>query len=93
MERMLRTLISTYTDDKFQSLHGGGGDRDEDQTTNIIIKVVCLFVIIGITLLFGFFPLFCKQCKNSVKILGIANAFSGGIFIGIAIFHLLPEVN
>jgi hypothetical protein len=30
-------------------------------------------------------------CRRSTKILGLANAFSGGLFMGIALFHLLPE--
>ena len=32
-----------------------------------------------------------KKFRKSTKIIGIANAFSGGIFLGIALFHLLPE--
>ena len=32
-----------------------------------------------------------KTFRKSTKIIGIANAFSGGIFFGIALFHLLPE--
>ena len=35
--------------------------------------------------------LFSSACRNSTKFLGLANAFSGGIFIGIGLFHLLPE--
>ena len=31
------------------------------------------------------------RCRNSASVLGIANAFSGGIFIAIALVHILPE--
>jgi hypothetical protein len=34
---------------------------------------------------------FSTRCRKSTKILGLANAFSGGLFMGIALFHLLPE--
>jgi hypothetical protein len=34
-----------------------------------------------------------QKFDGSVKFLGLANAFSGGLFMGLALFHLLPEVN
>jgi zinc transporter 1/2/3 len=57
------------------------------------MKIGSLVLILAVTLLFGYFPLFWKKCRSSTKFLGIANAFSGGIFMGIALFHLLPESN
>ena len=33
------------------------------------------------------------MCKANVVLSGLSNAFSSGIFLGIAIFHLLPEAN
>lgn len=30
--------------------------------------------------------------QGNVRLLGLANAFSGGLFMGISLFHLLPEV-
>ena len=33
----------------------------------------------------------CKAIKNSPKILGVANAFAGGVFIAIALMHIMPE--
>lgn len=36
---------------------------------------------------------YSTTCRSSTKILGLANAFSGGLFMGIALFHLLPESN
>ena len=62
-------------------------------TTLFYVKVACMAVIIGVTLTFGFMPLFCSGCRKSSKLLGIANAFSGGLFMGIGLFHLLPEAN
>ncbi len=43
----------------FISFHGGGsGDADEDQTANIIIKVVSIISILAMTIGFGFIPYF-----------------------------------
>ena len=33
------------------------------------------------------------MCKANIILSGLSNAFSSGIFLGIAIFHLLPEAN
>lgn len=32
-----------------------------------------------------------KKCRRNTQITGLANSFSCGIFLGIAVFHLLPE--
>jgi zinc transporter 1/2/3 len=77
-------------------LHDGDDDHDHEEVNHtyvILLKIGFLVIILGVTLLFGYFPLFWKRCRNSTKFLGIANAFSGGIFMGIALFHLLPESN
>jgi len=39
------------------------------------------------------FDLKSNKFTKSVKVLGLANAFSGGLFMGISLFHLLPEVS
>ena len=40
----------------------------------------------------GIFPTISKSCRESPKILGIANAFAAGVFLGIAFVHILPEM-
>jgi len=41
------------------SFHGpGGDDKDEDQSLNIILKILSIFIILGVTVAFGFFPYF-----------------------------------
>lgn len=64
----------------------------------MLIKIISATIIFILSLLFGFFPkIFSNYSKDKTskalqnKILGLSNAFSGGIFIGIAFFHLLPE--
>ena len=56
----------------------------------IYFKIGCILIITFVSLLFGLMPLFCN-IKKSSKLLGFANAFSGGLFMGIGLFHLLPE--
>ena len=71
-------------------LHGGG-DQDADQTTNRIIQGISIGFIFILCLVFGFIPYFVKSFKGNIKLTGIANAFSCGIFLGVAIIHILPE--
>lgn len=65
---------------------------EPEEKAHFALQIVYIVTISVMTLLFGLFPLFCKVCKNSSKFLGVANSFSGGIFLGIAFFHLFPEV-
>lgn len=39
----------------------------------------------------GVIPVKCKAIKDNPRILGIGNAFAGGIFIAIALMHIMPE--
>ena len=52
-----------------------------------------LFIAVSFleALLMGLIPLKSKAFKESPKILGIANAFSGGVFLAIALMHIMPE--
>jgi zinc transporter ZupT len=53
----------------------------------IAFIVVCFFE----AFISGVFVTFSKGCRESPKILGIANSFAAGVFIAIAIVHILPE--
>ena len=39
----------------------------------------------------GMFPTWSTRCRKNPKVMGIANAFAGGVFLGIAIMHITPE--
>ena len=71
-------------------LHEGEEDKDDD-TSNLILKIVSIVVFLAMAMGFGVMPYFIKKCRTSTKFLGIANAFSGGLFLGIGLFHVLPE--
>ena len=57
------------------------------------IKLFYLVIITVIALLFGLLPLCFNNCRKDTRFLNYANAFSGGIFLGIGFFHLFPEAN
>lgn len=63
----------------------------------MIDKILWTLAIFGLSLLFGFAPKiftkFSKNHTNKTKLLGFSNALSGGIFLSIAFFHLLPEAS
>ena len=42
-------------------------------------------------LICGLLPVKLPQCRKNANVLGIANAFAGGVFIAIALLHILPE--
>ena len=44
-----------------------------------------------VTVLSGMLPQRFKKLNNSQNLLGIANTFSGGVFLAIAFVHIIPE--
>jgi len=71
-------------------LHEGEEDKGDD-TSNLLLKIGSIVVFLAMAIAFGVMPHFIKKCRTSTKFLGIANAFSGGLFLGIGLFHVLPE--
>jgi zinc transporter 1/2/3 len=39
----------------------------------------------------GMVPILVKSFRENPKMLGIANAFSGGVFLAICLMHIMPE--
>lgn len=62
-----------------------------EETTVIIIKVVFIFAIWAECFVAGIIPAKNARCRTSPTIVGISNAFAGGVFIAIAFMHILPE--
>ena len=54
-------------------------------------KWVFIFICFAVTMGAGLAPMKIKGCNSNPKILGIANSFSGGVFLAIAFCHILPE--
>ncbi len=55
------------------------------------VKMGFIVFVFFEALLSGYFPTWSKTCRESPKILGIANSFASGVFIAIALVHILPE--
>ena len=55
------------------------------------VKWVFIFVCLAVTLASGLAPMKIKGCNSNPRVLGIANSFSGGVFLAIAFCHILPE--
>ncbi len=63
----------------------------ENKRLNLIIQISSAVGLLIMVIIFGLIPLFVKTCKENLKLTGIANSFSCGIFISVAIIHILPE--
>ena len=55
------------------------------------IKIISIPSLFLLCFLFGIFPYIIKKCRMNNSFLSYANTFSGGLFFGIGIFHLLSE--
>ena len=64
---------------------------DENSPANLATKIVSIFVFLGMAMAFGLMPYYIKAFRTSTKFLSISNAFAGGLFLGIGLFHVLPE--
>ena len=74
--------------------HGSSDDPDgEDSNQTVLAWTKSIFIIVVFfeALISGAFPTYSESCRESPKILGIANSFAGGVFIAIAIMHIMPE--
>ena len=56
-----------------------------------ILKIIFIIVALLEAFFMGIIPVKCKYFKESPRVLGIANAFSGGVFIAICLMHIMPE--
>ena len=78
-----------------QMLHnilGVGAGVDSNATAVLIIKIVFIFVVFAVALIFGILPAKVKGCGQNATFMSLANAFSGGLFLAIALVHILPDV-
>jgi zinc transporter 1/2/3 len=64
---------------------------DEGWNKNDTLKIVFIFISFIEALSLGLVPVKVKSFRESPKILGVANAFSGGVFLAIALMHIMPE--
>ena len=67
--------------------------KDNDNGLVLGLQIGSIFVIFAMGFIFGMLPLWIKSCRENNKLLSIINTFSGGIFLGLGLFHQLPEAN
>lgn len=65
----------------------------DTDSTIIILKICSIIGILAMGFGFGIMPNCINSCRTSSTFLGLSNAFSGGLFLGIVLFHLLPEAS
>lgn len=59
---------------------------------NVFWLKICFIVVVFCEAFFsGCFPTWSAGCRENPKILGIANSFAAGVFIAVALVHILPE--
>ena len=66
---------------------------DDDVNKTLLLWTKIGFIIVGFLEAFicGMFPTWSTRCRTNPSAMGIANAFAGGVFLGIAIMHITPE--
>jgi solute carrier family 39 (zinc transporter), member 1/2/3 len=57
-----------------------------------ILKLAFIPLIFLVALGFGILPAKVKSCGRNPKFMSMANSFSGGLFLAIALVHILPDV-
>jgi len=64
---------------------------EDDRHKNNVYKWCFIVFIFTISMLAAMAPLKIESCRGNARYLGIANTFSGGVFMAIAFVHILPE--
>lgn len=59
--------------------------------SNLILKLISIPSLFLLCFIFGALPYAIEKCRMNESFLSYANTFSGGLFFGIALFHLLSE--
>ena len=74
--------------------HDHSAHADEEEAAGLSVtgfKVILLFVYILVSLLPGLMPTKLPFCKKNPVVLSFLNSFSAGIFLGMALIHMMPE--
>lgn len=91
-----RLLVTEAVDDHADHDHAAEADAhddhaDEGEGINVdtfkIIMMICMIICVG----FGFVPKVWGKCRNSENTLSFLNCFSAGIFLAMALVHMMPE--
>ena len=86
-------LKNNNTNDLINLLITNSLTKEEPSSFLFYFKLFSFLIITVITFGFGLLPLYFSKFRQGHIILNYANPFSGGIFIGIGLFHLLPDAS
>jgi zinc transporter ZupT len=68
-------------------------DTTVDNSTAVLWTKIGFIVVSFVeAMVAGMIPTWSSSCRESPKILGIANSFAGGVFLAIAFMHITPEM-
>jgi len=62
-------------------------------SSTTISKWIFIFIMLAVTMGAALAPIKIKGCNSNPKVMGLANSFSGGVFLAIAFVHILPETS
>lgn len=65
---------------------------DSNETAVLWMKITFIILSFLEAMIAGLIPTWSSSCRESPKILGIANSFAGGVFLAIAFMHITPEM-
>ena len=85
--------MSSNTTELLTNLIMATTNKVQESSFLFYFKLFSFLIIVIITFSFGLLPLFFANFRQGLIILNYANPFSGGIFIGIGLFHLLPDAS
>ena len=75
-----------------QGVKSSAGDvSDQNQISGKSVKIVFIILIFLVATVSALIPLKYRRLRNSTHALGLANTFSGGVFLAIAFVHIIPE--
>lgn len=63
----------------------------DDDDKILLLKIIAIFALFFLCFFFGILPYCIETCRTNYTLLSYANTFSGGLFFGIGVFHILPE--
>jgi cytochrome b subunit of formate dehydrogenase len=69
-----------------------GEDNHDHSEIDLIqtLKIIFIFVITGVVYL-ALIPAFSSRCRKSHLTLSLMNSLAGGVFLTMALVHILPE--
>ena len=72
-------------------MEGEENPEDEEEGISLTsVKIISLFAML-VCVGFGVLPKVWSACAKNEKILAYLNCFSAGLFLGMALIHIMPE--